>query len=386
MEQQAGVMTKANTPTSKALELTIVAPTYNEADNVSTLVHALHVALDGKVNWEIVLVDDDSADNTAEVAKKLSQSDPRVRCLHRLGRRGLSTACIEGIMSSSAPYVAVMDADLQHDEMVLPKMLEAAKAGADLVIGSRYVDGGSVGEWDEDRVRISQFSTWLTRVTTKVDISDPMSGFFLMRRSVFNGLADDLSGLGFKILLDICASAKEPLNVVEVPYEFRERFAGESKLDAMAAWEFLMLLGDKTIGRYVPIRFLSFALIGGSGIVVHVGVFSLLFMLLGAGFVVAKTAAVGVSMVTNFLLNNAITYRDRRLKGFGLLKGLATFALVCSVGAVADIGISSYLFINAESGSLLQRFSLIPVMAGILIGVVWNYTVSSLYTWGGGKS
>lgn len=374
----------SSTPAAE-LQLSVIVPTFNEAANVSPMIDALHQALDNRVAWEVVFVDDDSPDGTAEIAKAFSLKDQKVRCLHRIGRRGLSSACVEGILASAAPFVAVIDGDLQHDERILPKMLAAATEGADLVVGTRYMEGGSTGDWSAGRVKISRFATKIAKIVTKTDLSDPMSGFFLLSRLNFNTLAPNLSSIGFKILLDICASSKRVPRVAEVPYRFKTRQHGDSKLDGKAVWEFLMLLADKMVGKYIPIRFLSFAIVGGSGVIVHIAVFSLFFSWIGTTFLQAKIFAVGSSIISNYLLNNSITYRDKRLQGWSALVGLLTFALVCSIGSIADIGISSYLFGNAEPGSFMERFAVIPAAAGILVGVVWNYTISSIYTWNAKK-
>lgn len=355
-------------------ELSIIVPTFNERANVSLLVDRLRVVLDG-VAWEVIFVDDDSPDGTAEHVRSISQSDPRVRGILRIGRRGLSTACIEGILASSAPYVAVMDADLQHDDRLLPRMLEVLqREGSDVVVGSRYVAGGGVGTWDSKRVRISAFANWLSRFLCKVDIADPMSGFFMFRRPAFDAAVRNMSGQGFKILLDFLASSSRALAVREVPYHFAERQFGESKLDTMVAWEFAMLIADKLVGRYVPVRFVLFALIGGIGLFVHLAVLGYCFKIAGLSFDVSQTAAVIVAMTSNFLMNNLFTYRDRRLRGWRLVRGFLSFCAVCAVGAVANVGVASYLF------SSDQKWWLAGVV-GVAVGAVWNYAVSSVVTW-----
>ena len=355
-------------------ELTVVVPTFNERQNIGTLLAGLDAALAG-FDWEVVFVDDDSPDGTASFARDLAQQDSRVRCIQRIGRRGLSSACIEGALSSAAPYIAVMDADLQHDEAKLPQLLELVRSGScDVAVGSRYARGGSVGHLDARRRRMSRLATWLSRKVTGVDLSDPMSGFFVIRRERFHDVVRGLSGLGFKILLDILATPRSKMTVREAPYEFRSRLAGESKLDSQALWEFLLLLIDKKIGKYVPARFVSFASIGGLGVGVHFVVLSVLFKLLGASFTFSQAAAAGSAMVLNYTLNNVLTYRDRRLTGWRWWVGLASFVAVCALGAGANVGVASYLF--------GQNAGWVPsAVAGILMGAVWNYAVSSVYTW-----
>lgn len=356
------------------IELTIVVPTFNEAGNVRALVDRLSVAL-ANIEWEVVFVDDDSPDLTAELVSNIAQKNSRVRRIQRVGRRGLSTACIEGIMSSSAPFVAVMDGDLQHDETILPAMLGAVRdGGGDLAVGSRYVQGGSMGQWDEKRQGMSRLATSISRLLTGVELSDPMSGFFLMRREAFNLVVRNLSGLGFKILLDIAATGRGRLKIVETPYTFRERLVGESKLDSQALWEFLMLLLDKKFGRYVPVRFLSFAMIGGSGVVVHFAVLTALLEISKLPFLWSQLSATIAAMISNYALNNIITYRDRRRTGWGWWTGLISFMIACSVGALANIGIANYLYSDRTNWAL-------AAFAGIIAGTVWNYAVTAFYTW-----
>jgi dolichol-phosphate mannosyltransferase len=356
-------------------EVTIVVPTFKESANIAELRARLEACLAGD-SWEVVFVDDDSPDGTAALGRELARKDARVRCIQRIGRRGLASACVEGILSSSAPIVAVMDADLQHDETALPRMIELVRAGdCDLVVGTRYAEGGSTGEWDAKRERMSRLATWLSHKITGVRLSDPMSGFFVVRRDAFEKVVRGLSNLGFKILLDIAATAKKDLRIAEVPYEFRPRFAGESKLDSQVLWEFALLLIDKRIGRFVPARFVSFAAIGGVGVLVHFAVLTVLFQLVGEGFALSQSVAAIAAMVFNYTLNNLLTYRDRRRVGWRWWTGLLSFIAVCAVGAVANVGVASYLFAEQSAGWVLSA------LAGIAMGAVWNYAVSSVYTW-----
>ena len=355
-------------------ELSIVVPTYNEAGNVDELVRRVDAALPG-IAWEIILVDDDSPDGTASRARTVYQRDARLRCLRRIGRRGLSSASIEGMLSSSAPFIAVMDGDLQHDPGVLRTMLDALRAGdADLVIGTRYAGGGSVGEWNQRRIRISRFATKLSTLVTRRPVSDPMSGFFALRREVVESCARDLSSLGFKILLDIVASTPNTLRIKEVPFTFGTRLSGESKLSANVAWEYLLLLADKLVGRYVPVRFLAFAAIGAVGVGVHFLVLSAGFKLMALGFAASQAVATGIAIAFNYSVNNLLTYSGQSLRGMRWLRGLLSFYLICGIGAFANVGVSSYLFGQDTSWPL-------AALAGIAMSSVWNYAVSARYTW-----
>jgi dolichol-phosphate mannosyltransferase len=357
------------------VELSVVVPTFNERGNVAELVRRLDAALDGR-SWEVIFVDDDSPDGTAEFVRALGRTDRRVRCIQRIGRRGLSSACIEGILASTAPYQAVMDADLQHDETLLPRMMDALQLGdLDIVVGSRYVAGGGLGDLRESRARISRFATRLSRLVLRSDLTDRMSGFFMIRREAFAERVRALSGIGFKILLDLFASSGQPLRYQEMPYRFRGRFSGESKLDTQAVWEYLMLLLDKLVGRIIPVRFVAFALVGGLGVGVHLATVWLLFSGLRVDFTTAQTAATLVAITSNFALNNVFTYRDMRLRGWKWLSGWLSFLLACGVGALANVGIATYLFESSRTTWV------VAALAGVLVGVVWNYAVTAVYTW-----
>lgn len=360
------------------LRLSIVVPTFNESKNVQELLRRIEATL-GARGWEIIFVDDDSPDGTATAVREIARADPRVRALQRVGRRGLSSACIEGMLATSAPTIAVMDADLQHDETVLPRMLaEIEQGGADVVVGTRYASGGSTDGLNDSRKALSRLATLASRAVLKQPVSDPMSGFFMLQRRVLDLTVRGLSGLGFKILLDVLATTKEPLRIAEVPYGFRDRFAGESKLDEMVVWEYGMLLADKLVGRFVPVRFVTFSIIGGLGVFVHMAVLTLTLKGLNLSFPMAQSIAAGTAMIFNFALNNILTYRDRRLKGWQWFKGLFTFVLACSIGALSNVGVATYLFMNRTEWIL-------AALGGVIIGAVWNYAVTQLYTWGKGK-
>jgi dolichol-phosphate mannosyltransferase len=361
------------------IELSIIVPTFNERDNIIQLINRLRDCLEG-IAWEVIFVDDDSSDGTAGVVRTLARLDRSVRCIQRIGRRGLSSACIEGMLASSAPYLAVMDADMQHDETLLPQMLSVLQQGeADVVVGSRYVGNGSLGQLSESRAFISRFATKLSRLVLQAELADPMSGFFMIKRDALHTVLRRLSAIGFKLLLDLFASSPRPLRFKELPYEFRPRQAGTSKLDGHAVWDYLMLLTDKMIGHIVPLRFVSFTLVGGVGVLLHLSILSLLFRGLGVDFVVGQTVATLIAMTGNFFLNNILTYRDMRLKGWEWVRGWLAFVLICSVGMVANVGVAASLFRD-------HRGWLLSAIAGVFIGAVWNYAVSAVYTWKQPKS
>lgn len=380
----ASGMPAAAAPAVRAPRLSVVLPTFNERDNLPVLIERLDATLAG-IAWEAIVVDDNSPDGTTEVARRLANSDPRIRVIRRVGRRGLSGACIEGMLASSAEFVAVMDADLQHDETLLPKMLAklagdgtAGNPGADLAVASRHVEGGAVGDGlSAVRASGSGLANRLARIFLHVDLSDPMSGFFMIRRAEVERLAPQLSSQGFKILLDIVASAKGSLRIVELPFVFRERLHGQSKLDTLVALDFLGLILSKLVGDLVSVRFLMFMMVGASGVVVHmVALFSLIEGF-AMNFQVAQTAATFVAMTTNFYLNNRLTYRDRRLHGWAALRGLLTFYVVCGFGVIANVGVASLIY-QEDAGRILIG---VAGAAGAVMGAVWNYAASSVLTW-----
>ena len=356
-----------------ALELTVVVPTFNERANVRKLIRLVEAAL-GQTRWQVIFVDDDSPDGTATEVKAVAAVDPRVQCLHRVGRRGLAGAVIEGIMASAAPFVAVMDGDLQHDETLLPAMLAALRTGgADLAVGSRYCGGpgADASALGARREAGSRLANWLGRQVLKADLTDPMSGFFMVRRSVVEVVAQRLSTSGFKVLFDIVASQDRPLKIVELPYTFRAREAGDSKLDNGVVVQYLGLLVAKLSKDVISPRFLMFAMVGASGVVVHLAI---LRSLLHLGFSWAQTLAAIGAMTSNYLINNAVTYRDRRLKGLKLISGYIKFCVLCSVPLAANVAVATVVF---ERGPAWW----VAGLAGAVVAAAWNYVTTSKAVW-----
>ncbi len=361
---------------ASAPELSVIVPTFNERANVPLVVERVAATLKG-IDWEIIFVDDDSPDGTAAAAKAIGRTDARVRCLRRVGRRGLAGACIEGMLASAAAYVGVMDADLQHDETLLPPMLQEMRdGGCDVVVGSRYVTaaGASADGLSRTRLRGSRLATLLARRMLRVDITDPMSGFFMLRRDTVEQFAERLSTQGFKILADILASAEGGLRVRELPYGFRTRLHGESKLDNQVALDFLGLLVTKLTGNALPVRFVSFMMVGAVGVLVHLATLKLGLAALDLAFPAAQTLATVVAMTSNFFLNNFATYRDQRLHGPAMLRGLLMFYAICAIGALSNIGVASWLYANEPVWWLAG-------LLGSLVGAVWNYSISSVLVW-----
>jgi dolichol-phosphate mannosyltransferase len=357
-----------------APELSVIVPAYNECANVPIMVERLRVALAG-IDWEVIFVDDDSPDGTAAAVRAIGEHDDRVRCIRRIGRRGLAGACLEGMLASQARFVAVIDGDLQHDETLLAAMLQKLRAGdKDLAVATRYDGAGSAeGLSSGLRSKISAYSNTLSQRLLNVELSDPMSGFFMLRRAVVEEVAPSLSIQGFKILLDIVTS-KPGLRFVELPYTFRERQHGESKLDARVALDFIALLFAKRISEAISFRFLMFCFVGLTGVGVHMLTLLLLRDLLGLGFGPAQGIATLTAIAWNFVLNNALTYRDQRLAGWDFVVGLSSFVVICSIGAVSNAGVAYWIFSYDPDGWLAG-------LAGALMSATWNYVVSAAFVW-----
>jgi dolichol-phosphate mannosyltransferase len=365
-------------PGLPAPTLSIVVPTYKESKNISLLFERITAALDG-APWEMIVVDDDSPDGTADVAFGIAANDNRLRCLRRVNRSGLAGAVIEGWMSSSADLVAVIDGDLQHDESILLAMYQVlAKGAGDLAIGTRVRDA-SEGALPPARQRLSDLGAWFFRQIAGASVSDPMSGFFMIRREIVTRLAPRLSPDGFKILVDVILSAGGGLNIVEVPYAFRKRHAGESKLTPLVGIDFLGLVVHHATAGALPTRFVLFAMIGAVGLVVHVLALSaVLHWSRLLSFDAGQLFATVVAMASNFILNNEITYRSYRYRGLGKIAGFAGFALGCSVGAIANIDVASWLYKDHQTWWIAG-------LAGALLSVVWNYAVSTNLIWRPGR-
>ena len=362
-----------------AFELSIIVPTFNERENVRPLIEILAATL-CDVAWEAIFVDDDSPDGTAAHVRGLMAEFPNIRCIHRIGRRGLSSACVEGMLASAAPYLAVVDGDLQHDLNVLPLMFHTLKRDQlEIVVGSRYVDGGGTGDWARSRVRISSLATRLGSKLLHTPLKDPMSGYFVLSRDLLDRTVRKLTGRGFKILLDIFLSSDRAVKFSEIPYTMRSRVRGDSKLDALVAWDFVMLLLDKLVGRFIPIRFIMFVTVGCIGAAGHIAVLGLMTRFYDYPFLVGQSVATVFAMTINFFLNNLLTQRDRKLHGWRLASGLASFYLACSIGGAISIVLADFLFGHGIAWWMSG-------LLGAIVGAVWNFAITSSFTWQRGTS
>lgn len=355
-------------------QTTVVVPAYRERQNLPALLTALEAVLGGD-DWEAVVVVDDAGDGSEEWLRERAQRDRRVRCIQRIGRRGLASACIEGMLASSAPYIVVIDADLQHDETLIPKLLERIKADdVDLVVASRYTAGASTGDLAPARVLASRVAGAVSGVLSP-GLSDPMSGFFALRRTYLDQVVRKLYGRGFKILLDLVAAARGTVRIAELPYRMRQRVQGESKLSARVIAEFFMLVLYHLFGRLLPARFFLFAAVGSTGVLVHLAVLSATFQASGGNFLLSQWLATWVAMTSNFFLNNTITYSDQRLRGVAMWRGLATFYLACALGALINVAVAEWLFLKSVDFRIAG-------VTGAAIAALWNFLTTASVTWG----
>jgi dolichol-phosphate mannosyltransferase len=281
------------------------------------------------------------------------------------------------MLATSAPYLAVIDGDMQHDETLLPRMLEALKRGdLDLVVGSRNLNPEGMGEGlSEHRVRLSQMGAGLARLLRGTrELTDPMSGFFLIDRRFLEEVIHRTSGIGFKVLVDLVASSTRPVRFTELPYQFRKRMAGESKLDLSVSIELVYLIADKALGGIVPVRYLMFAAAGLPGLVLHLGILGSLTQMEGTQFLNANVAATLCAMTLNFFVNNSFTYRDQRLRGVQILSGLLTFYAACSIGAIVSFVLAQFLYSRGAAWWIAGLF-------GMTVASVWNFAVTGLLAW-----
>jgi dolichol-phosphate mannosyltransferase len=287
----------------------------------------------------------------------------------------LSSATVEGILSTSSPYVAVMDGDMQHDERILPIMLgKLREEKLDVVIGTRHTDGGSMGEFSSTRVALSELGRRLSQVVCGTEVSDPMSGYFLLTRTYFHEVVHSLSCVGFKILLDLIASSRRPVRIGEVGYTFRNRVHGESKLDIIVGIEYVQLLLDKAMGGLLPVSYLMFSAVGSVGLVVNWIVAYVLRHSLLISFDSAQAIASCAVIGLNFFLNNRLTFRVARLRGRGMVQGLGMFYLASSVGLVFNLT-AAHAFYDFGVPRYLAS------LTGVAIGSIWNYWITSLFIW-----
>ena len=360
-----------------ALRVSIVLPTYNERGNIEPLLAQL-LPLQQHYNLEILVVDDDSADGTAELVRQLAHREPRLRLIRRVGRSGLASAIKEGLLDATGDVALVMDSDGQHEPASVRRAIDTlVQSELDLVIGSRFHPEAEILGLSGRRERGSSWANASARFSLPgryAHLSDYMSGFFALRLEPLLPLIRAVDVNGFKFLYELLAVSRGALATAEVPLSFQPRSYGSSKLDLAIFWDFLISILHSLSLRLLPRRAISFGLVGVSGVAVQLLATQLL-MAVGLGFKQALPFAVVVAASSNYLINNALTFRFQRLKGLALLRGLLKFLLVASLPVLANVGLASAFY------SLVARDTLWAQLAGILVVFVWNYAASSRFVW-----
>ena len=353
--------------------LTLVVPTYNESANITLLVEKIAEAL-SNYKYEILFIDDNSRDGTADVIDSLKKDYP-VRVIVRRDEKGLASAVVRGFENAANETIVVMDADLQHPPAIIPSLINAINQGADIAVASRYVPGGGCADWSGLRKLISRgaiFLAWLVLPAAR-KVKDPMSGFFALKRSVIEG--KKLDPIGYKILLEtlVLGSYRK---VTEVPFEFQLREQGESKLNLNQEYEYLRHLARLAKKSGEMARFLKFGLVGGSGVLVNLGLLWVFTEQAGLHYVLSAVIAIETSIITNFLLNNFVTFSDRRPSGRkGFFGNMAKFNLVSLGGLLINLAILTLL---TEVAGL---FYMLSNLFGIAGATFWNFFVNNWWTW-----
>lgn len=361
----------------KNTQLSVIIPTYNEKENIDEIIKRLEKSL-REISFEVIFVDDDSPDGTANAVKQQRKTRPHVNLIQRVGRRGLAGAVIEGILSAKSDISAVMDCDLQHDETKLIQMyyLFKNKPQLDLVVGSRFIGKEQIPDAAFSYIRKigSNLATFYTKKLLGISISDPLSGFFMVRNKSFEKYSKNLQTQGFKVLADLIASAKKNLIVEEIGYTFKNRLAGESKMSLATGLELLSLIISQVFNGKLSIRFILFCFVGLSGVFVQILVTGLFMNVSKVSFEISQSLGIIFAMTSNYFLNNMITFRDRSLKYIELLKGLVSFYFICSLGALANFALANFVY------SQLSNW-LIASLCGAIFSAIWNFVLSSLFTW-----
>lgn len=360
-------------------DLSIVVPTYNESENIPLLLEKLDAALDN-IDYEVIVVDDDSPDKTWEIAQNISNVDNRVKVIRRLDAKGLSGAVTAGMLESNGSAIAVMDADMQHDERILPDMYRLIANGeCDICVGSREAQGGSYGDWSIERKLVSFFAKILANIALGPSVKDPMSGFFALSRNYFESTVGKVNPSGFKILLEFIARGESP-QIREVGYTFRKRIHGETKLTATVAIEYLLALIDLRFGWLIPNNFVKFAFVGVTGSLVNLSGFAVA-QSLGISMPFSVYIGVQLAILWTYFGNNIFTFSPIRYRGLKFFKGLLLYQIVGAYGlivqySVVDTIVSNWPAVNSSLWSLYLAY-----LVGVCFAAIGNYFLHTHYTW-----
>lgn len=356
--------------------LTVVLPAYKERQNIEYVIGQLTLADARHQIARVIYVDDDSPDDSAEFIKQLPAGSIPVDCIHRIGRQGLSSAVVEGVMLADTKYVAVMDADGQHKASDLMAMFDLLLSqNLDCVVGSRFKTNKVIDSHVGMRHWISQRGNQLSNLVLKRELTDPLTGFFVFKRRLFLEVVREMRPTGFKILIEFLYRLRNhQIRLEEYPIGFATRHDGESKLDSKVILDFAdQILGFVTKGL-VPDKFLGFILVGLTGLAVHMLTLAILLFQLALPFAVSQAFATLVAMTSNFSINNAFTFRRNRLTGLAWIKGLIYFVIVCSVGAFANVGAAAYFKNHGQVWWL-------SAILGVIVGTVFNFSMARFFVW-----
>ena len=355
------------------MKLSIVVPTYNERENIPILVERLKNSLSG-VDFELIIVDDDSPDETWKIAEGMAKENPFIRVVRRRGERDLSTAVLKGFQMAEGDVIAVMDADLQHPPEKIRDMFQ--KIGeADMVVGSRYVEGGEIEEWGIIRKFYSKIATLLAHIFVPASrvVKDPMSGFFMLKKNVLDGVV--LNPMGYKILLEILAKGNYG-RVEEEAIKFRKREKGESSLNIGIQFKYLRHLLRLAWETGEIYRMLKFALIGLTGVFVNLGILWLLTEKAEMYYLFSAIFSIEASIISNFLLNDIWTFKDRKKRGiWNGLRRMFKFNLISLPAFPMQMGVMGFL------KEFFGVYYLLAAFMGIILVFIWNFVANSLWTW-----
>lgn len=350
--------------------LSIVIPTYNEGDNIVAIVEEIEKVLREK-EYEIIFVDD-STDNTLEKLEYISKEKKQVRYIHRTSEKGLATAVVKGFDESRGNIVAVMDCDLQHPPEILISMLYAIeKKDADIVIPSRFINGGNDGGLNFFRKLISYIARSIGSIFIRKlrAFSDNTSGYFMLKKDVIKNCK--LNPIGWKILMEVLVKG-EYNNVVEVPYEFKARNIGESKMSVKEQINYIRHILRILKGSPEDLRFFYFCMVGFSGVIVNMLIYYLL-VAMGISLLISAAFSAFSAMISNFILNDLVTWKDRKIGK--MYKRITKNIITSLIGIVINLLILKILVIYVYINYMIAN------IIGIGCSVIWNYSINNLWTW-----
>ena len=354
----------------------IVLPTYNEANNIKIIINELIKLLEKNYVYEIIVIDDNSPDHTWRIVEEEYINYQNIFCFRRIKKRGLSSAIVDGFMLSKFNNMIVLDSDLQHDLKIIPNIIDKLSNNFDLVIGSRYINNDSMKDWNFFRRLLSQFATKISNFIQDSITTDPMSGFFGIKKKLFLEVVNQLDIKGYKILLDIVAVLKNKKNFknIDIPYKFKERIYGESKLTGEILIESLDLIYSKLFGSILPVNFIKFITVGSFGALIHFSILFFLYKFLDYSYSFALICSIEFSIIFNYFLNNIWTFRFVKLFGKQNLIGLIKFNLFSGIGGIIAYLVSQNLY-NLDFNWVISS------LLGAIVASLWNYNLNKIMTW-----